>query len=91
MIGAGMARLAHEAEQSPLPNHNIPVLLTSLIGRARELEVIGQTPRASRLATLTGPGGVGKTRLAVALARGAIVVRVGGRSHHRARVLRGGG
>jgi non-specific serine/threonine protein kinase len=42
--------------------------LTSLMGRARELERIGETMRRTRLVTLTGPGGVGKTRLALALA-----------------------
>lgn len=46
----------------------MPVPLTSLVGRARELERVGQTMRRTRLVTLTGPGGVGKTRLALALA-----------------------
>ncbi len=48
--------------------HNVPVPLTSLVGRARELERLGETLRRTRLVTLTGPGGVGKTRLALALA-----------------------
>lgn len=48
--------------------HNVPVPLTSLVGRARELEGVGETLRTTRLVTLTGPGGVGKTRLALALA-----------------------
>jgi len=49
--------------------HNVPVPLSSLIGRSRELEGISETLRRTRLVTLTGPGGVGKTRLAVELAR----------------------
>ena len=44
---------------------NIPVPLTSFIGRQKELKEIGKLILSSRLLTLTGPGGVGKTRLAI--------------------------
>jgi predicted ATPase/DNA-binding NarL/FixJ family response regulator len=47
---------------------NLPLPLTSLVGRDRELEAIGAALHRTRLVTLTGPGGVGKTRLALALA-----------------------
>jgi hypothetical protein len=58
-------------------DHNLPLALTSLVGRARELEAIGELLRRSRLVTLTGPGSVGKTRLALKLAhRYPIGVRV---------------
>jgi predicted ATPase/DNA-binding CsgD family transcriptional regulator len=49
--------------------HNLPAPLTSLIGRTHELERIGACLRTTRLVTLSGPGGVGKTRLALAVAR----------------------
>ncbi|HYZ10630.1 MAG TPA: adenylate/guanylate cyclase domain-containing protein [Actinomycetota bacterium] len=46
------------------PN-NLPVQLTSFVGRRRELEEVKEAVRAGRLLTLTGPGGTGKTRLAL--------------------------
>lgn len=42
--------------------------LTSFVGREAELEALGQLLGRARLVTLTGPGGVGKTRLAFELA-----------------------
>jgi predicted ATPase/DNA-binding CsgD family transcriptional regulator len=57
------------AEPETAVEHNVPVPLTSLIGRSRELDGISETLRRTRLVTLTGPGGVGKTRLATELAR----------------------
>ncbi len=47
----------------------IPTPLTALIGRASELEAVNGALRKARLVTLTGPGGVGKTRVAIELAR----------------------
>jgi predicted ATPase/class 3 adenylate cyclase len=49
-------------------NIHLPVQLTSLIGRESDVkEVIGTLARSDvRLVSLTGPGGIGKTRLAVA-------------------------
>jgi predicted ATPase/DNA-binding CsgD family transcriptional regulator len=50
---------------------NLPFQLTSFIGRKRELSEVERLLATSRLVTLTGPGGCGKTRLALQLA-GAI-------------------
>jgi predicted ATPase/DNA-binding CsgD family transcriptional regulator len=47
-----------------LPN-NLPVQLTSFIGRDEELGTVGGLIDRHRLVTLTGAGGCGKTRLAV--------------------------
>ncbi|HEX5943562.1 MAG TPA: BTAD domain-containing putative transcriptional regulator, partial [Anaerolineales bacterium] len=44
---------------------NIPVPLTSFVGREKELKEIARLLSTSRLLTLTGSGGVGKTRLAI--------------------------
>ncbi|MEV6703029.1 BTAD domain-containing putative transcriptional regulator [Streptomyces sp. NPDC051453] len=51
------------------PRSNLPAPLTALVGRERSLDGIGQLLATERLVTLTGPGGVGKTRLAVEAAR----------------------
>jgi predicted ATPase/class 3 adenylate cyclase len=49
------------------PKH-LPAQLTSFIGRDKELSDIAELVSRTRLVTLTGPGGSGKTRLAVAAA-----------------------
>jgi predicted ATPase/DNA-binding SARP family transcriptional activator len=53
------------AQPAPRASHNLPVALTSFVGREQEMaEIIGSFASA-RLLTLTGPGGCGKTRLAI--------------------------
>jgi predicted ATPase/DNA-binding SARP family transcriptional activator len=51
----------------------LPVPLTRLVGRTSDLETLVELMRAQRLVTLTGPGGSGKTRLALELARQAAI------------------
>ena len=50
---------------APAAAGNLRERLSSFIGRDAELEQVLGSVRASRLVTLTGPGGTGKTRLAV--------------------------
>jgi len=56
---------------APPPLNNLPAPLTVFIGREVEVKALAALLRepAVRLLTLTGPGGVGKTRLALAVAR----------------------
>lgn len=48
--------------------HNLPVQLTSFIGRTREIEIVSTLLSKNRLVTLTGAGGCGKSRLAIKVA-----------------------
>ena len=52
----------------PVTTGNLRQRLSSFIGRQGEVEHLSETVRSSRLVTLVGPGGVGKTRLAVEVA-----------------------
>ena len=48
--------------------HNLPAELTSFVGRGDEIKDVRQRLAVSRLVTLTGAGGAGKTRLALQVA-----------------------
>ena len=50
--------------QQPGPG-NLPAELSSFVGRARELVEVRRLLPATRVVTLTGPGGIGKSRLAL--------------------------
>jgi predicted ATPase/class 3 adenylate cyclase/DNA-binding CsgD family transcriptional regulator len=52
--------------------HNLPLQLTSFVGRDHELREVAETLAGTRLVTLTGAGGSGKTRLALQLAAGLV-------------------
>src|ERR671920_1608680 len=61
-----------EAEPAPRspdrPPHNLPSELSSFVGREEELTEVKRLLEDNRLLTLTGSGGCGKTRLALAAA-----------------------
>jgi predicted ATPase/DNA-binding SARP family transcriptional activator len=61
--------------RAPAPRrgrHNLPIALTSFVGRRRELAEVARLLERDRLVTLTGAGGSGKTRLALEAARARI-------------------
>ncbi|MGH2402892.1 MAG: ATP-binding protein, partial [bacterium] len=62
------ARPAHLLQPESRRTTNLSLQLTSFVGRARELDEIQEKITASRQITLTGTGGVGKTRLALEVA-----------------------
>ena len=51
------------------PSHNLPAARSSFVGRERELREVQRELETTRLLTLTGVGGSGKTRLALEVAR----------------------
>ena len=57
---------------------NLPHPLTSFVGREKSLEALGALLDRARLITLTGTAGVGKTRLAIEVARRAVAAHPGG-------------
>ncbi len=61
----GVAEKKNLFLEKTLPKHNLPVHLTTFIGREREQAQIGQLLAHNRLVTLVGAGGIGKTRLAI--------------------------
>ncbi|HXM58452.1 MAG TPA: LuxR C-terminal-related transcriptional regulator [Candidatus Dormibacteraeota bacterium] len=63
---------AAAAVPRPSAPNNLPAQRTSFVGRHRELTRLPPLLRSARLLTLAGPGGGGKTRLALELAAGAL-------------------
>lgn len=65
-------KISHPAineDQQPIAKtpHNLPAQVTPFIGRQREIKALGQllSDNQTRLTTILGPGGMGKTRLAI--------------------------
>ena len=58
------------ADQAPAePQDNLPVLLTRVVGRDDIVQAMANHLQQQRLLCIAGPGGIGKTTVAVALAR----------------------
>ena len=71
--------LAARPDHAPVTTpHNLPLRLSSFIGRERELTDVQAMLRHTRLLTLTGTGGSGKTRLAIELAEALLEQYPGG-------------
>ena len=49
--------------------HNLPAPLTQIVGRSDAIELLSKSFASHRLITVIGPGGIGKTTIALALAR----------------------
>jgi predicted ATPase/DNA-binding winged helix-turn-helix (wHTH) protein len=66
-VGPLRIRLTGEA-----PATNFPAAVTRLIGRSAAVRTLHDLVSANRVVTLTGPGGIGKTTLALQVARGLL-------------------
>ena len=62
----------HQPDAPMARHHNLPAEVTSFVGRETEMLEVPRMLAASRLVSLTGAGGVGKTRLAVRVAAGLV-------------------
>jgi len=62
--------LDRNREPDYIPRNNLPPERTPFVGRKNELTEIRQQLRETRLLSLVGPGGIGKTRLALKAAEG---------------------
>ena len=69
VTGPGLVRDFPPPRTTDAPRNNLELEVTSFVGRDRELEQATRMLEQSSLLTLTGPGGVGKTRVGLRLAR----------------------
>ena len=67
LVGPGLADDYPPPRTLDIPS-NLPSQVTSFVGREREIGEVCELVRHSRLVTLTGPGGAGKTRLSLRVA-----------------------
>ncbi|WP_333771698.1 ATP-binding protein [Streptomyces sp. IBSBF 2435] len=71
--GAGLKAVQRELlrGEAPAVRHGVPHEPNPLLGRDEDIAAVRRLLRASRAVTVAGPGGLGKTRLAHAVSRGA--------------------
>lgn len=74
LVGEGLVvpktqQMLHKGRLQTEVSHNLPVPVTHFFGREKELKQVKALLAHQRLVTLLGPGGCGKTRLAIEVAR----------------------
>src|SRR5215472_11213201 len=82
LVALALDKLANEpsapadakATGNAVTHHNLPAELTSFVGRQPELFEVGRLLATARMVTIVGTGGIGKTRVALRLARDVLEV-----------------
>ena len=69
---AGKGRRPRDQQTDDTPRHNLPYALTSFVGREHAMAMLRADIQQHRLVTVTGTGGVGKTRLALETAHSVL-------------------
>jgi non-specific serine/threonine protein kinase len=69
---AALATIPADGQPITTPPHNLPAEVTSFVGREKEIHEVRRLLSRTRLLTLTGSGGTGKTRLALRAASEAL-------------------
>ena len=64
-------KFEHSAVDTTKHSHKLPAPLTRMIGRDETLDLLGSMLKSHRFVTLAGPGGMGKTTVALAVAHAA--------------------
>ena len=65
LLGPGLASDFPPLRSIPIERNNLPTQISSLVGRSASVDDICALVRRSRLVTITGAGGIGKTRVAL--------------------------
>lgn len=81
LVGPGLEKEFPEPRSLDAVDHNLPTQRTTFVGRDGEVEHIASLLATNRLVTLTGLGGIGKTRLALQVAADVAI------SHHSVRLV----
>jgi predicted ATPase/DNA-binding SARP family transcriptional activator len=72
------SKIVPRSYTQPSPRHNLPRSLSTFVGREKEIEQVKVLTTSSRLVTLTGSGGVGKTSLAIRVAEALLIDYIDG-------------
>ncbi|HET7027047.1 MAG TPA: tetratricopeptide repeat protein, partial [Candidatus Limnocylindrales bacterium] len=78
VVAAGLPSDFPTLRSGGSPLAGLPAQPTTFVGRSREIAEVRSLLESSSLVTLTGPGGTGKTRLAIAAAQAALAEFPGG-------------